>query len=65
MGRSGIALFAVFGALLIFLVGTLPGCSSGSAVHTATYAVPASLTLTPNPYLSLEIGTYQALQRLL
>jgi hypothetical protein len=61
MGRSGIALFAVFGALLIFLVGTLPGCSSGSAVHTATYAVPASLTLTPNPYLSLEIGTYQAL----
>src|SRR6202451_976776 len=59
MGRSGIALFAVFVALLIFLVGSLPGCSSGSAVHTATYAVPASLTLTPNPYLSLEIGTYQ------
>ena len=60
MGRSGIA-FAVFGVLLIFLVGILPGCSSGSAVHTASYAVPASLTLTPSPYLSLEIGTYQAL----
>lgn len=60
MSRSGIA-FAVFGVPLIFLVGILPGCSSGSAVHTASYAVPASLTLSPNPYLSLEIGTYQAL----
>jgi hypothetical protein len=60
MRRSGIA-FAVFGILLIFLVGILPGCSSGSAVHTASYAVPASLTLSPSPYLSLEIGTYQAL----
>ena len=60
MGRSGIA-FAVFGVLLIFLVGILPGCSSGSAVHTASYAVPASVTLSPSPYLSLEIGTYQAL----
>jgi hypothetical protein len=60
MGRSGIA-FAVFAVPLIFLVGILPGCSSGSAVHTASYAVPASLTLSPSPYLSLEIGTYQAL----
>ena len=60
MRRSGIA-FAVFGILLIFLVGILPGCSSGSAVHTASYAVPASLTLSPSPYLSLEIGTYEAL----
>jgi hypothetical protein len=59
MGRSGIVSFAIFIALLLFLV-SLPGCSSGSAVHTATYAVPASLTLAPNPYLSLEIGTYQA-----
>src|SRR5580692_12287931 len=61
MGRSGIAGFAVFGALLIFLVGSLPGCSGGSPVHTTTFAVPASLTLSPSPYLSLEIGTYQAL----
>src|SRR5580658_5911508 len=61
MGRSGIVRFAIFIALLIFLVGILPGCSSGSAVHTASYAVPASLTLSPSPYLSLEIGTYQAL----
>src|SRR5580692_11587739 len=60
MGRSGIARFAVFGALLIFLAGGLPGCSGGSPVHTASFAVPASLTLTPNPYLSLEIGTSQA-----
>ncbi|MGA8492514.1 MAG: hypothetical protein WB711_18955, partial [Terriglobales bacterium] len=59
MGRSGIAGFAVF-ALLIFLVGSLPGCG-GSPIHTATYAVPASVTLTPGPYLSLEIGTYQVL----
>jgi hypothetical protein len=60
MRRSGIA-FAVFGIFLIFLVGILPGCSSGSAVHTASYAVPASVTLSPSPYLSLEIGTYQVL----
>ena len=60
MRRSGIA-FAVFGIFLIFLVGSLPGCSSGSAVHTASYAVPASVTLSPSPYLSLEIGTYQVL----
>ena len=60
MSRSGVA-FAVFAVPLIFLVGILPGCSSGSAVHTASYAVPASLTLSPSPYLSLEIGTYQAL----
>src|SRR5271156_2482217 len=61
MGRSGIAGFAVFGGLLIFLVGSLLGCSGGSAVHTASYAVPASVTLSPSPYLSLEIGTYQVL----
>ena len=61
MGRSGIAGFAVFGALLIFLVGSLPGCSGGSPVHTTTFAVPASVTLSPSPYLSLEIGTYEAL----
>jgi hypothetical protein len=59
MGRSVAPAFAVFVALLILLVGGLPGCSSGSAVHTASYAVPASLTLAPGPYLSLEIGTYQ------
>ncbi len=52
MGRSGIA-FAVFGVLLIFLVGILPGCSSGSAVHTASYAVPASVTLVSQPVLIL------------
>lgn len=60
MGRSGIARLTLLVALLIFLVGSLPGCG-GSPIHTATYAVPASLTLTPTPYLSLEIGTYQAL----
>jgi hypothetical protein len=60
MGRSGIVGFAVFVALL-FLVAGLVGCSSNSAIRTTTFPVPASITLTPGPDLSMEIGTNQAL----
>jgi len=59
MGRSGIAGFVVFVALLIFLVAGLAGCGSNNAVTTTNFAVPASITLAPTPNLSMEIGTYQ------
>ncbi len=59
MSRSGIVGFAVL-ALLICLLGGLPGCGSSSPVSTTTFAVPASVTLTPTPNVSMEIGTYQS-----
>lgn len=59
MGRSVLLAFAV--ALpIFFLLAGLPGCSSSSPVHTVTYPVPASITISPGPYLSMEIGTDQA-----
>ena len=59
MSRSVLLAFAV--ALPIcFLLAGLPGCSSSSPVHTVTYPVPASITISPAPYLSMEIGTNQA-----
>jgi hypothetical protein len=61
MGRSGILGFAVFVALLTFLVAGLAGCGSNNAVTTTNFPVPASITLIPGPNLSLEIGTNQAL----
>src|SRR5271167_1244836 len=60
MGRSGIVGFAAFGALLISLVAGLAGCGGNSAVNTTSFAVPASVVLTPTPNLSMEIGTYQS-----
>src|SRR5271170_4821340 len=60
MGRSGLACCAAFVALLVFLVAGLAGCGGNGAVHTSTFAVPASVTLTPGPDLSMEIGTNQA-----
>src|SRR5271168_3943007 len=59
MGRSGFVGFAVLALLICLLVG-LPGCGSSSPVSTTTFAVPASVTLTPNPNVSMEIGTYQS-----
>lgn len=59
MGRSVFLAFAV--ALpIFFLLAGLPGCSSSSPVHTVTYPVPASIAISPGPYLSMEIGTNQA-----
>jgi hypothetical protein len=60
MGRCGLFGFAFFIGSLIFALGGLVGCSSSSPVSTTSFAVPASITLTPNPNASLEIGTYQA-----
>ena len=60
MGRSGFVGFELFVVLLtFFLVAGLTGCSSSSPVTTSTFAVPASVTLAPNPNASMEIGTFQ------
>ncbi|MGC1436301.1 MAG: hypothetical protein WA847_10450 [Terriglobales bacterium] len=59
MGRWGLFGFAFFIAFLIFALGGLVGCSSSSPVSTTSFAVPASITLAPNPNASMEIGTYQ------
>jgi hypothetical protein len=58
MRRSGCLTFAV--ALLnFFLLAGLPGCSSSSPINTVTFPVPASITISPAPNLSMEIGTNQ------
>jgi hypothetical protein len=50
----------MLGSAIVLLLAGLPGCSSGKAVATATYPVPASVAISPAPSLSLEIGTSQA-----
>ena len=45
---------------ILFLVASLGGCSGGNPINTVTYPVPASITISPAPYLSMEIGTYQS-----
>ncbi len=59
MRRSGFWQFAI-AVPILFLVAGLGGCSSSSPIHTVTYPVPASITISPAPNLSLEIGTNQA-----
>jgi hypothetical protein len=59
MGRCGLFGFAFSIAFLIFALGGLVGCSSSSPVSTTSFAVPASITLTPNSDASMEIGTFQ------
>src|SRR5579872_1768105 len=59
MGRSGVWQFAIALPILFLLAG-LPGCSSSSPIHTTNFPVPASITISPAPNLSMEIGTNQA-----
>jgi hypothetical protein len=59
MGRSGLVGFGLFVALLLLLLAGL-GCGSSSPVNTTSFAVPASVTLSPGPYVSMEIGTFQS-----
>jgi len=44
-------------AAAFLLLAVLPGCSSGRAVTTTSFPVPASIAITPAPTVSLEIGT--------
>jgi hypothetical protein len=60
MSRSSLVRFAVCAALLIFQIAGLGGCGKSNAVRTTNFAVPATVTLSPTPNLSLEIGTNQA-----
>lgn len=46
--------------VLVCLIGGLSGCHGGGAVATTSYPVPTSITLSPTPTLSLEVGTNQA-----
>lgn len=59
MGRFGFVGFAIALPTILLLVG-LVGCSSGGAVTTTSFAVPASIAIAPTPYLSMEIGTNQS-----
>ena len=56
MGRSGFVEVVV----VLFLVAGLAGCGSNNAVTTTNFPVPASITISPTPNLSMEIGTNQA-----
>jgi hypothetical protein len=60
MGRLGLVGFALFVALLLLLLADLVGCGSSSPVNTTSFAVPASVTLSPGPNVSLEIGNFQS-----
>jgi hypothetical protein len=59
MGRSDFLKIAIALAIF-FLVAGLSGCSSSSPIRTVTFPVPASITISPAPNLSLEIGTNQS-----
>ena len=58
MGRSAFLFLAVL--ILSILILSITGCSSSSAINTTNYPVPASVSISPTPSLSLEVGTYQA-----
>jgi hypothetical protein len=57
MGRSGHAGFAI--AVLCAAIAGEAGCSSGTAVNTTTFAVPAIIALAPQNSVSMELGTDQ------
>lgn len=46
--------------VLAILIASLSGCHSGTGVATATYPPASSVTLSPSPAVSLELGTNQA-----
>ena len=60
MGRLGAVVPAVLAPLAMIVAAGLAGCSSSSPVKTASFPVPASISITPSPNLSLELGTNQA-----
>jgi|SRR5579862_3657637 hypothetical protein len=59
MTRSALLNFGRFIGFAFLLAG-LSGCGSNHAVNITSFAVPASVTLTPTPNLSLQLGTVQA-----
>jgi hypothetical protein len=59
MSRSGVLIFEL-SVGIIFLLASLAGCGSNHAVTVANFTVPAGITITPAPNLSMELGTNQA-----
>jgi hypothetical protein len=59
MSRSGLRIFEVSIGVVLLLAG-FAGCGSNHAVNITNFAVPASITITPTPNLSMELGTNQA-----
>ncbi len=57
MGRLGQVGCTI--AILSAVIAGETGCSSGKAVNTTTFAVPASITLVPQESVSMELGTNQ------
>jgi hypothetical protein len=57
MGKSGEVGFAI--AVLCAVIAVEASCSSGSSVHTTSFAVPTNITLVPVGSASMELGTYQ------
>ncbi|MGO9126274.1 MAG: hypothetical protein ACLP6G_15490 [Terriglobales bacterium] len=57
MGRLGQVGCTV--AVLCAVIAGEAGCSSGTAVHTTTYAVPTNISLVPQNSVSMELGTDQ------
>lgn len=53
--------FVILGGILACsaILILIPGCSSGKAVGTTTFPVPATIAISPAPSLSLEVGTNQ------
>ncbi|MGA8154498.1 MAG: hypothetical protein WB952_26370 [Terriglobales bacterium] len=60
MGRFGAVVPAILAPLTMILLAGLAGCSGGNPVATVNFPVPASISLTPSPDSSLELGTNQA-----
>ena len=56
MGRCSSLTFAVLAGCVAGALLLLSGCSGSSPVTTTTFAVPASITLSPSPSASIELG---------
>src|ERR1700722_554085 len=54
LGQLGCAV-----AVMCVVIAGESGCSSGKAVNSATFAVPASIALVPKSSVSMELGTDQ------
>ena len=59
--RNSAAITFLALAMALLLLGGITACSSGKAVSTTNYPVPGTITLSPSPTISIELGTYQAL----
>ena len=59
MGRKAGFVVSLLAGVAPFML--LAGCGGGKPVHLTQYPVPASLTISPSPSVSLELGTTEPL----